>query len=412
MHSRTLGGRRKILEKTVKPNRKTPIASRRARQPDHSADGLAKPLQQIDRTFVLHRGRRLSYFAGCDYFRLSSHPEILHALREGLDRFGLNVAASRKTTGNHALYGQLEQKLAEFFGVEAAVLVSNGYMTNLAVAQALAGEFTRALIDERAHGCLFDAAKLLDCPVCPFKHRDPASAAKIARQAGRKSKFVLLTDGLFSHSGEVAPLDQYLRLLPTSATLLVDDAHGAGTLGKSGRGTAESLGVPGRRLIRTITLSKAFGVYGGAVVGSHAVRKKIVARSRLFVGNTPLPLPLAAAALASLEIVRRDPRLRRRLVFNTSYVKAALREAGLPVNDGPGPIIPFIPRNDRAAARLKQKLLAAGIHPPFINYLGGPTDGYFRFAISSEHTPEQLDALVAVLAGRGRNQQREKPVKE
>src|SRR6185436_19832805 len=143
-----------------------------------SGDGLAEPLQQIDRTYVLHRGRRLSYFAGCDYFRLSSHPEVLRALRDGLDRFGLNVSASRKTTGNHALYGQLEHKLAEFFGVEAAVLVSNGYMTNLAVAQALAGEFTHALIDERSHGCLFDAAKLLDCSLLSFKHRDPASAAK------------------------------------------------------------------------------------------------------------------------------------------------------------------------------------------------------------------------------------------
>jgi len=384
----------------VKPGRTIPIAAGRPRQLGRSTEGLAEPLQQIDRTFVLHRGRKLSYFAGCDYFRLSSHPEVLRALREGLEHFGLNVSASRKTTGNHALYGQLEQKLAEFFDVEAAVLVSNGYMTNLAVAQALAGEFAHALIDERSHGSLLDAVRLLDCPVLSFKHRDPASAASAARQAGRKTKLVLLTDGLFSHSGEVAPLDQYLRLLPASATLLVDDAHGAGTLGKTGRGTTEFLGIPDRRVVRTITLSKAFGIYGGAVLGSHAVRKKIVARSRLFVGNTPLPLPLAAAALASLEVVRRDPRLRRRLVFNTSYVKVALREAGLPVNNGPGPIIPFIPRNDHEAARLKKKLLAAGIHPPFINYLGGPTDGYFRFAISSEHTPEQLDALVRVLAGK------------
>jgi 7-keto-8-aminopelargonate synthetase-like enzyme len=383
----------------VKPARKLSTASSHTHRFIRFADGLAEPLQQIDRSFVLHRGRKLSYFAGCDYFRLSSHPEILRALRAGLDRFGLNVAASRKTTGNHALYGQLEQKLAEFFAVEAAVLFSNGYMTNLAVAQAMAGEFTHALIDERSHGSLSDAAKLLDCPVLRFNHRDPASAASAARQAGRKAKLVLLTDGLFSHSGEVAPLDEYLRFLPTSTTLLVDDAHGAGMLGRAGRGTTEFLGVPERRVIRTITLSKAFGVYGGAVLGSREGRKKIVARSRLFVGNTPLPLPLAAAALVSLEILRTDSRLRRRLVFNTSYVKAALREADFPVNDGPGPIVPFIPRNDRETARLSKELIAAGIHPPFINYLGGVADGYFRFAISSEHTPQQLDALVKVFAG-------------
>jgi 7-keto-8-aminopelargonate synthetase-like enzyme len=388
------------LEKIVKPDRTIPAPSKRARRSGHPADGLAEPLQQIDRTYVLHRGRRLSYFGGCDYFRLASHPQVLRALREGLDRFGLNVAASRKTTGHHELYGQLEQKLAEFFGVEAALLISNGYTANLAVAQALAGEFTHALIDERSHGSLLDAAKWLDCPARPFRHRDPGSVARAVRQAGPDAKLILLTDGLFSHSGEVAPLDEYLQLLPPGATLLVDDAHGAGTLGRTGRGTAEFLGVSDRRLVRAVTLSKAFGVYGGAVIGSRAVRRKIIRRSHLFVGNTPLPLPLAAAALVALDLLRRDPRLRSRLVFNACYVKAALREAGFSINDGPGPIIPFIPRDDREAGRLKRQLLTAGIHPPFIHYPGAPKNGCFRFALSSEHTPEQLYALVQVLTRR------------
>ena len=363
-----------------------------------SAAQLAEPLQQTDHTYVLHRGRKLSYFGGCDYFRLASHPDVLRALREGLDDFGLNAAASRKTTGNHVLFGQLEEELASFFGAASAVLTSNGYMTNLAVAQAFAGEFTHALIDERAHGSLFDASKLLDCPVRIFKHRDARSAARAAQRAGRSAKLILVTDGLFSHSGEVAPLDEYLRLLPDRTTLLVDDAHAAGVLGRTGRGTPEHLGIPTRRIIQTVTLSKAFGVYGGAILGSRRVRTRIITRSRIFVGNTPPPLPLAAAALASLEILRTDKKLRRRLIFNTSYVKAALREAGLSVNDGPGPIIPFHPRNAREAATLQKALLAGGIHPPFINYLGGPSDAYFRFAISSEHTAEKLDALVKVFA--------------
>jgi 7-keto-8-aminopelargonate synthetase-like enzyme len=359
---------------------------------------LAEPLQQIDRTFVLLRGRKLSYFAGCDYFRLASHPEVLRAVHAGVDRFGLNVAASRRTTGNHPLYEQLEQQLAGFFGADAAVLVSNGYLANLAVTQALAGEFTHAIIDQRAHSSLFDAAALLGCPVLPFPHRHATAAARIAHQCGASARLLLLTDGLFSHSGEIAPLDELLRLLPSRTTLLVDDAHGAGVLGKAGRGTDEYLGVPTRRLIRTITLSKALGVYGGAILGSRSIRSKIIARSRLFAGNTPLPLPLAAAAMTSLEIVRSDPKLRRRLARNASYVKAAARQAGFPMNDGPGPILPLSLGNGGEAARLKSGLLAAGIHPPFINYLGGPADGYFRFVISSEHSPEQLDTLARVLA--------------
>lgn len=371
--------------------------SRVARQTTAGDHDLAEPLQQVDRTYVLRRGRKLIYFAGCDYFRLSSHPSIVRAVHDGLERFGLNVAASRKTTGNHPIYNQLEESLADFFGAEGAVLVSNGYMTNLAVGQAFAGEFTHVLIDERSHGCLFDAAKLLDCPVLPFTHRDPHSADAAAREAGSRSKIILLTDGLFSHSGEAAPLDEYLQLLPASMTLLVDDAHSAGILGEHGRGTAEHHGLSSRRIIQTITLSKAFGVYGGAVIGSREVRKRIISRSRLFVGNTPLPLPLTSAALTALVLVREGKELRRRNAFNTGRVKTALRKAGLQINDGPGPIIPIIPRGEAAATKLRKQLLSAGIYPPLINYLGGPGNSYFRFVISSEHTREQLDALIDVL---------------
>ena len=251
---------------------------------------MGESLKQVDRTFVLRGGRKLSYFGGCDYFRLSSHPAVLAALREGLDQFGLNVAASRKTTGNHPLYEKLEAALAVFFGVDAAVLVSNGYLANLVAAQALAGEFTHALIDERAHSSLFDAAALVSCPLLPFKHRDATDARRAAQSAGRRAKLLLLTDGLFAHSGQVAPLGDYLRLVPRNSVLLVDDAHGAGTLGRHGRGTVELLGVPAERIVQTVTLSKAFGVYGGAVLGTRRLRDRIISRSRLFTGNTPPPV--------------------------------------------------------------------------------------------------------------------------
>jgi len=351
----------------------------------------------VDRTFVIQRGRTLSYFAGCDYFRLASHPEVLGAVSDALERFGLNVAASRKTTGNHVIYGQLEEELTCFFECEAAVLVSNGYLTNLVVAQALAGDFTHALIDERAHGSLFDAAGMLGCPIIHYPHRDAQAVAAQVRSLGARAKVLVLTDGLFPHCGEVAPLDQYLRGMPRGVMLLVDDAHGAGTLGKNGRGTAEFLGVPSRRVIQTITFSKALGVYGGAVLGSRLLRERIIERSRLFVGNTPLPPPLVAGTLAALALLGAEPGFRRRLAFNTAYVKAALRRAGRPVNDGPGPIVPLLPQDGAAVEKLRRALLRAGIHPPYINYRGGPADGYFRFVLSSEHTAAQLDALVGVL---------------
>src|SRR5438445_5952373 len=122
-----------------------------------------EPLQQVERTYVRFRKRKLSYFSGCDYFRLASHPEVIAALKEGVTKYGLNVAASRLTTGNHVLYGELEKRLAAFFDAESALLVSGGYVTNLIVAQALGGNFSHAIVDEKAHPSLSDAARLLDC---------------------------------------------------------------------------------------------------------------------------------------------------------------------------------------------------------------------------------------------------------
>src|SRR5690349_5624765 len=149
-----------------------------------------EPLQQIPPAYVRWRGRKFSYFAGCDYFRLSSHPRVLAAFKSGLGRYGLNVAASRLTTGNHIVYQNLEHRLAGFFAAESALLVSSGYLTNLAVAQALAGSFSHALIDEDSHPSLTDAVRFLECPVLKFKHRDAEDLARTAHRCGPESKVI------------------------------------------------------------------------------------------------------------------------------------------------------------------------------------------------------------------------------
>lgn len=354
-----------------------------------------EPLQQINRTHVRYRGRTLSYFGGCDYFRLASHPKILKSVAEGLRRYGLNVAASRVTTGNHEVYPALERDLARFFGSQSVLLTSTGYLTNLLVAQSLSGQFSHALLDEHAHAALQDAAQLLSCPVVKFKHRDTDSFAASLERCGRAARPIVLTDGMFSRDGSVAPLRAYLKLLPRDGLLMVDDAHGAGTLGKTGRGSVELEGVRRDRVVQNITLSKAFGVYGGAILCSRRLREKLAA-SRMFVGSTPLPLPLAFAVRRALDVVRKDKGLRRRLEANAGFVKSALRQTGLSLADAPGPIIP-LHIDARCATKLKRALLQAGILPPFINYHDGPANGYFRFVISSEHTQQQLIKLVRTL---------------
>jgi glycine C-acetyltransferase len=168
-------------------------------------------------------------------------------------------------------------------------------------------------------------------------------------------------------------------------------------LGETGKGTGESEGIGRERLIQTVTLSKAFGVYAGAVLGSEKLRRKILERSRLFSGNTPLPLPLACACIKAVELL--DGSLRKRLWSNVALVKGALRKAAVPVTEDRSPIIALRGKSAEAVRRVQKRLRAAGIYPSFIKYPGGAEEGFFRFAISSEHTREQMDLLIGVLWG-------------
>jgi 7-keto-8-aminopelargonate synthetase-like enzyme len=355
------------------------------------------PLQQVDRTYVRMGNRKLSYFAGCDYFRMASHPGVLKGVQEGLKRFGLSVAASRMTTGNHAVFAALETRLAKFFAAPGALIVSNGYVTNMIVAQAVKGNFSHALIDEKAHPSLNDAAQFLNCPVIRFAHRSPTDLSKALTRCGSEIKPLLLTDGMFSSEGEIAPLAEYLKVLPPDGIILLDDAHGAGTLGKTGKGTPELTGVSTKRIIQTITLSKAFGVYGGAILCGRPLRERILRESHAFAGHTPLPLPLACAAIKSVEILSRDKACRQRLNDNVRYAKTILRQKNIPVADTPAPLIAIVPKSQPEVARLRTRLLARKVFPSFIHYPGGPKNGYFRFVLCSEHTREQLDSLLGAL---------------
>jgi 7-keto-8-aminopelargonate synthetase-like enzyme len=354
-----------------------------------------EPLQQVDRTYVRFKNCKLSYFAGCDYYRMSSDARVASALRVGLAKYGLNVAASRLTTGNHVLYQELEKALRNFFGAQAALVVGTGYITNLIVCQALAGRFSHGLIDEKSHPSLSDASRFLDCPVLKFKHADPADLARRVERCGPGARLLLMTEGMFSNDGSAAPLKEYKGVLPADAMLLVDDAHGGGVLGKTGKGTLEQTGVSRRGVIQTGTLSKAFGAYGGVILCDRTFRQTILDRSGLFIGHTPLPLPLACAALRSAHLL--DQSRRNRLRANAEFVKSSLAGTRFEPPATPGPIIPITPRTPSERNRIKQALLDTGIFPSLIRYPNATSTGYFRFVISSEHTRAQLKTLVDVL---------------
>jgi len=357
-----------------------------------------EPLEMIGDNEVRWRNRKLIHFSGCDYFRLARHPAIASSARRSLEKFGLNVAASRLTTGNRKLYAELEKKLAAFVGAETAVVLPNGYLAPVVAAQALSGEFSHVFIDELSHAALVDAARMLDCPLKIFPHKDLPRVARLVAKLPGGSRPILFTDGMFAHDGSVAPLSEYSKLLLPAGMILVDDAHGAGVLGARGRGTLEHTGVNRTRIIQCATLSKAFGSYGGVVFGTRALRNKIVTHSHAFAGSTPLPPPLAGAAIEALEILQHEPRRRERLFHNVSHLRAQLLQSGWEIAETPGPIVrlPFL--NSAQDTDLKKRLLAAGIYPPFIKYGKVSALGFFRFVISSEHTPRHLDKLARVLA--------------
>lgn len=370
-------------------------------------------LQQTDVTWVLLRGRRLMYFGGSDYLRLSWHPAVRRAMQAGVDQWGPSAGASRMTTGNVPVYGTLERELARFFGMPSATVTSAGYTAPLVAAQAVAPDHTHVVLDARAHACLVDAATLTTLPVTRFAHREVDDLRRAVRACGRKARVLVMTDGLFTHSGEVAPLAEYQAVLPASATLLVDDAHGAGCLGPRGRGTPEWVGAkPRQGMVWTITLSKAFGAYGGVILSSTAVRQAILERSRLFTGNTEVPPPCAEAARAALGVLREEGDARRaRLRAHTETLRRRLAEAGPAsgavarrpvdvaalVRERPGPMVVGVPSSAASATRLERALLDAEIFPSLIRYPNGPADRYFRFALSSEHTADQLQRLGDVL---------------
>ncbi|MGV3773406.1 MAG: aminotransferase class I/II-fold pyridoxal phosphate-dependent enzyme [Verrucomicrobiales bacterium] len=324
---------------------------------------------------------------------MASHPAVLEAVMEGLGNYGLNVAASRKTTGNHPVYHQLETALQRFFGAEKAVLTSNGYLSNLVLLQGIQLGVDVVLMDEKGHGSLLDAAAVAELRVVKFKHRDAADlASKLGRYRGKR--VLVATDGVFSHDGRVAPLVEYLALLPPDGRLLVDDSHGAGVLGDRGRGTLEYCGITDDRTIQTITLSKAFGVYGGAVLCDAETRTGIMTRSRIFVGNTPMPLPLAYGALKAVELLK-NPHYRKHLQSHIKRLKTgcSLSETW----PGISPVIGVAPHNPAGAKELGRALRKENVFPSFIKYPGGAAEGYFRFALSSEHSTEQIDALARAL---------------
>ena len=337
------------------------------------------------------------HVSGCDYLGLSRDPVVREAWLKASASGPLQTGASRATTGDHPLYRRAEDSIADFLGEADAVFTATGYLASLAVAQGLAAEATHVIVDEGAHRCVRDGARLSGLPVIPFAAGDPAALRSALRRLPRSARPLVATDGVHGLRGGMAPLDALLAVLPASGWLWVDDAHGIGSAGATGRGSAEVFGLRDARLVRSLTGSKALGVAGGAVVGAAPVIDQVRRRAGAYLASSAPPLAVAAAFAAAVDRVHRRPGLVRRLQGLAARFSAALPSRPEILTDPRTPVTAIHPVDAAQARRLDESLVASGFVPPWIRYPGGPGDGFFRIALCATLGASQVDRLARAI---------------
>lgn len=354
----------------------------------------ARRVEAATATTLTLGGRELLSFAGTGYLGLAHHPEVLEAVREALGRCGLSAGASRVTSGSFEEHEALEERLARFLGVEAALLTTDGWLADEAVLEAQAGELGAVLLDRNAHDSLRVAARLTGAATHEFDPADLGDAdAFLAGHPG--ARVAVLTDGVFPMRQRIADLPSLLGRAGEDGLLLVDDSHALGMLGDGGRGSASQHGLDDPRLLTAGSLAKSLGASGGFVAGSASRVGRVRERAEAYAGTTPVPPAVAAGALAALTVLEREPQRHARLLENARALGELGRAFGRTPNPVPIPVL-AVPVPDAArGAALERGLAEAGIFAPWTTYGGGAGD--LRLAVTSEHTPQHLDRLRAVL---------------
>lgn len=378
----------------------------RERVAGRSADGLFRIRTLLEGVQGVHPvidGRRLLSFASNDYLGLAAHPGVVEALREAAREYGVGSGASHLLTGHSRLHRDLEQAVAEFTGRPRAVLFSTGYMANLAVVTTLLDRHDAVFEDRYNHASLVDAGLLSRAQLRRYPHADAASLGRQLALSSARHRLVV-TDGVFSMDGDLAPLRQLREHSERAggAWLCVDDAHGLGVVGPTGRGTLEVEGLgPEDVPVLVGTLGKAFGTFGAFVAGSEAFVETLVQFARSYIYTTALPPALAAATLASLRIAGQGE-ARTRLQAVLSRFREGAAQLGLPVVPTLSPIQPLVLGPSARAletsrALLERDILVPAIRPPTVPQGAARLRISFSASHSAGDVDRLLDALSAVL---------------
>lgn len=362
------------------------------------------PLESATGPIVRYAGRPVILLSSNDYLGLATHPEVVQAAIAATERYGAGSGASRLVSGTLPPHASLEAALATFKGTEASLVFGAGYLANVGVIPNLVGRGDLILADRLCHASLIDGCRLSHADFRVFRHGDCAHLETLLERRAHNRRTLIITEGLFSMDGDLAPLPDLIGLAERyNAMLYVDDAHGTGIMGATGRGTVEQFGLEGRIPFHMGTLGKALGSYGAYVVGSHDFVQYILNVARSFIFTTALPPAIAAAASAAIAVVEREPERRTRLWANRHYLFNGLQHQGFHLTPTVSPILPVLIGDAAKASAFADRLLAHGVYATAIRPPTVP-DGTsrIRFTVTAAHTTDQLDeALEAIkLAGR------------
>ena len=339
-------------------------------------------------------GKKVLNFCSNNYLGLANHPKLQEAAHAAVNKYGVGPAAVRTIAGTMDLHNELEKRIAKFKNAEAAITFQSGFAANLGTIQALVGKKDVVFSDELNHASIIDGCRLSGARIVRYTHCDPNHLEQVIKEnEGTYEKAMIITDGVFSMDGDIAPLDRLQKISERYDILLaVDDAHGEGVLGKSGRGIVDHFNLHGKVDIEIGTFSKAFGVIGGMVSGNAVIIDWLKQRGRPFLFSSAMTPPDVAACIAAIDVLESSTEYVDTLWKNAAYFKAEMSKNGFDIGHSKTPITPVMLGEAPLAQKMSKDLFENGIFATAIGYPTVPKGkARIRVMISAAHSQEDLN---------------------
>jgi glycine C-acetyltransferase len=353
---------------------------------------LPRVLETEQKATVVIDGHEVITLSSNNYLGLTVHPRLREAAIKAIEQYGVGSGSVRTIAGTMTLHNVLEEKLAKFKHTEASLTIQSGYATNLGVISAVMQEGDMIISDELNHASIIDGIRLCKSPRKVFPHKDMAGLRRVLEETKGANKVMVVTDGVFSMDGDIAPLPEIVALAEEyGAFVMVDDAHASGVLGKNGRGSVNHFGLDGRVALQIGTLSKGIGALGGYVACSQDMRDFLLQRARPVLFSTSHPPSVVATCIAALDILEEDNSLVERLWENTAFFKRGLEQLGFNTGKSETPITPVIVGEGALAMKFSQRLFEEGVFAQGIVFPTVPADKCrVRTIVTAIHTREEL----------------------